>query len=679
MRKISAFLLLFSCLFFLSPQLARATHALGADLIYQYVGPNQYEVTVKFYRDCRGIPTATPVNNITVRYNSSCGAGSAVIDTVAGTGSEISTGLYPPCGITSCNGGNGYGVQEWVYQGIITLPDTCPDWVFSIAINARNAAITTIYNPGLTTLYIEAQLDNLNQRIDSSPVFSTPPVARFCVSHSFSYNQGATDPDGDSLVYSLVDALQGTGNIVDYILPFSGVNPIASSPPVSIDPQTGVITLNPTAIEVGVIAILVEEYRDGILIGSVRRDMQVNIEATCNFTPLLDSTTTFSNITAQCLDSNLYIHLDVPVLCSSISPDGTDFRIIDPMYNIVPTDSGKGVNCTGSPFLTDVILLKLHDPLSLNGVYKVISKVGFDGNTLYNACGIPMPEFDTVSFYFNNCYSGAVDLTNVSVDDENRKMEISWIPPADTIWAAQFQSFNIYRSENPDGNYNTPVATLLSSAARTFTDATVDVPVQPYNYAVRIQLNWGYSGVLSDTIQSIYLQDGIFNADSLTISLSWTPYWGWTNPLYRLMESNDGGISFTAVDGAVTSGTTFNYTRPLAKGKYLVRIETTNGNLLSRSNWFEFDIIKLDVVPPNVITPNGDGINDSFSIENMELYPNSRLTIYNRWGKKIYETGHYRNDWKGENVPEGIYYYTLKIADSKSSEMAGMVCIIRNK
>ena len=79
------------------------------------------------------------------------------------------------------------------------------------------------------------------------------------------------------------------------------------------------------------------------------------------------------------------------------------------------------------------------------------------------------------------------------------------------------------------------------------------------------------------------------------------------------------------------------------------------------------------------MTPNGDNLNDAFFVENLDLYPNSKLNIYNRWGRKVYTSNNYRNDWKGENYPEGVYFYTLKVADSKSSELTGTVNIIRNK
>lgn len=62
---------------------------------------------------------------------------------------------------------------------------------------------------------------------------------------------------------------------------------------------------------------------------------------------------------------------------------------------------------------------------------------------------------------------------------------------------------------------------------------------------------------------------------------------------------------------------------------------------------------------PNVITPNGDNINDYFVIENLEMTEGNRLIIYNRYNKIIYERKNYENNWNADNLPEGIYLYWL--------------------
>jgi len=62
---------------------------------------------------------------------------------------------------------------------------------------------------------------------------------------------------------------------------------------------------------------------------------------------------------------------------------------------------------------------------------------------------------------------------------------------------------------------------------------------------------------------------------------------------------------------------------------------------------------------PNVFTPNNDGTNDFFHIVGLELFPNAKLRIINRWGNEVYKSNNYLNDWDGAGLNEGTYYYFL--------------------
>ncbi|MDR0803111.1 gliding motility-associated C-terminal domain-containing protein [Fluviicola sp.] len=71
---------------------------------------------------------------------------------------------------------------------------------------------------------------------------------------------------------------------------------------------------------------------------------------------------------------------------------------------------------------------------------------------------------------------------------------------------------------------------------------------------------------------------------------------------------------------------------------------------------------------PNIITVNGDHVNDEFYITNLK--PNSRLVIQNRWGNVVFETSNYKNDWggmdmSGQKLDDGVYFYQLITADGK--------------
>jgi len=83
-----------------------------------------------------------------------------------------------------------------------------------------------------------------------------------------------------------------------------------------------------------------------------------------------------------------------------------------------------------------------------------------------------------------------------------------------------------------------------------------------------------------------------------------------------------------------------------------------------------FTIIVLDqnVVVPNVITPNGDNVNDNFVIKNLQDYPNSKLTIFDRWGKQLFTTNNYQNNWNGSGQSAGVYNYILTLPTGKKYE-----------
>ncbi len=66
------------------------------------------------------------------------------------------------------------------------------------------------------------------------------------------------------------------------------------------------------------------------------------------------------------------------------------------------------------------------------------------------------------------------------------------------------------------------------------------------------------------------------------------------------------------------------------------------------------------LVFPNIITPNGDTFNDVFKIEHLGFYPQSALTVFNRWGRVVYATADYRNTWgDAPDVAAGVYFFVF--------------------
>jgi len=93
-------------------------------------------------------------------------------------------------------------------------------------------------------------------------------------------------------------------------------------------------------------------------------------------------------------------------------------------------------------------------------------------------------------------------------------------------------------------------------------------------------------------------------------------------------------------------------------------------------------IVMLGLTIPNVFTPNGDGVNDMFEIPGLGNYTGNELTVMNRWGSTVYQKKGYNNDWNGEGLNEGTYFYLLKVQQQVSGKWdvyKGYITLLRAK
>jgi gliding motility-associated-like protein len=77
-----------------------------------------------------------------------------------------------------------------------------------------------------------------------------------------------------------------------------------------------------------------------------------------------------------------------------------------------------------------------------------------------------------------------------------------------------------------------------------------------------------------------------------------------------------------------------------------------------------------------VITANNDQINDLLEFKYLEFYPNNSLVVLNRWGNVVFEKVGYANDWNGDNLNAGTYFYSLIVNDGEQ-EYKGFIQIVR--
>ncbi|MEL6845106.1 MAG: hypothetical protein AAFP02_18015, partial [Bacteroidota bacterium] len=289
---------------------ASATHFAGGEITYEHLNGNSYRVTMKLFRDCDGINFGS---SQTIRLSpSTSGSSFRVFEQSRSDITVLCPGQVAPCN----NGGFG-GIQEIIYSGIQTFNTLPPGQVYTMSYSTccRNNDITTLFSPGSNSWYISSTLDpNLSIR-NTSPVFLNPPYTFLvvCAGQSVSISPNAFDADGDALQYSLTNCLQGATQTVTYRSGFSGASPLATASGVNVDPFTGLVTFTPTQAQVGVVCILVEEFRNGVKIGEIVRDIQVNIAACTNAPPVVapitnkivaPGTTLCLNVSATDADNN---------------------------------------------------------------------------------------------------------------------------------------------------------------------------------------------------------------------------------------------------------------------------------------------------------------------------------------------------------------------------------------
>ena len=146
-----------------------------------------------------------------------------------------------------------------------------------------------------------------------------------------------------------------------------------------------------------------------------------------------------------------------------------------------------------------------------------------------------------------------------------------------------------------------------------------------------------------------------------------------------------GGTSYTWADGnGIIAGQNAAELsiRPVVNTTYTVTATNANGCSTSAtiSITLKEDYIKINAT--NVLSPNGDGKNDNWVIENIDLYPNNQVFIFDRAGRVIYTKKRYDNSWdgtlRGSPLTEGTYFYVVDFGDGKP-KTKGFITILSEK
>lgn len=552
--------LLVSTLLILSTSKLFAAHIIGGEIYYDYLGNNEYRVTIELYRDCMGAGAAfdNPMGYTVFNADNTIFAEYFV--------PLLSVELLPivyddPC-VTPPND---ICVERGLYIDTITLPPSANGYYISYQRCCWTASIMNILDPGSNGLTLTTVVPgtNLVSVENNAARFNSYPQIVLCSGIALDFDHSATDPDGDSLVYYMCTpptVALGASPIYDpenaapysdvlWDVGFSGVQPFGASSNTTIDPVSGAMSITPSLTGMFVAAVCVEEWRNGVLINTKSR--------------------TFGYRVVNC-EQILPMQVDVfgdAVLIEDCGAAG---------FIVVREDTS-----------TAVVLQLLVGGTATNG-----TDYNFIPDTLVLGVGVAT---DTISVF--------PFLDNLTEGDETLE-------------------FSIIIENICDGTFDTTTAVIT----------IVDY--------IQMQLA---------TEDSINVCDESLSYASLwsNVAFGVPPYSYYWDPLDY---ANNDTLIFPTSD--------------LESGQNLFTVSVTDacGKSITSPEIQVWNQCKL--APPNVLTANGDGINDLFVIKNREDYDQVSLTIINRWGNLVYENSDYQDDWTGHDksgapLSEGVYFYTI--------------------
>lgn len=272
-------------LFSFTPFIVTASHILGGDVTIEYLGKaGYYRVMTNLYLSQGNIPTKTLTISV-YKKNTGVLVQTLQVDLQENLPLTLSYQNIP------CVKSSGYNMILARYSRDIQFdvkkfldPD---GYYFIYSVFGRTTgdnlqpaggvgAIFRLYFPPM-------QQGNGADLINSSPQFTSTSGNFGCVGNLFSFSFNAVDKDGDELRYYLVSPLQSytpSGNIftnVDWLPGYTPSNPIKGDPPLSIDQNTGKLTMKATQTGLFIFTVEVQEWRQGQQIGAIRRDFLVPV------------------------------------------------------------------------------------------------------------------------------------------------------------------------------------------------------------------------------------------------------------------------------------------------------------------------------------------------------------------------------------------------------------------
>lgn len=700
--------LIFMCAFLAMAFVSKGDHLVGGEIYYECLGNDNYRITLKVYRDCNssGAPFDSPAS-IAV-YNSSGGLVN-MLDAYHGGAQLLPVVINNPC----LQAPPDVCVEEAIYSVTVNLPPISGGYHIAYQRCCRNQSIVNLTNPALqgSTYYVAIPEVALNA-CNSSPYFNSFPPLALCIGEELVFNHSATDPDGDQLVYSLCTPFDGGSQANPAPIPangppyaninwgggYSAANPIDGSPAFAIDPVTGELTGVPTQAGQYVVGVCVEEYRNGQLISTNKRDFQFNVvSCLSNIEAIIPIQTSFHDPCSglevtfgnNSVNTQTY-HWDFGV--ENIVSDTSNLQ--NPTY-LFPDTGAYTVSLIGNPGYacadTTIAIVEVYQGISVN-ITSSGNPCADANNFTFDADG----QFGADATFFWE-FSNAIPSTST-----NRN-------PTGIV----FDSLGVYTvsvtisDDNCSGAASSTVETLGRPQAYFQLDTLVgcaplgvlliDESNSPTDYEMFWNLGDGTTGS-GERVLHNFTTTGTFDI-SLTI---WTSEGCLDTSTYTLQQIvqtfpipngelsvdtnfrfifeptfNFEGTSTDAVECSLSTGDGTILSDSISTCSY----EYTYGDTGSYAAVMTFtdvngcqtmDTVFLRVEPeirfyiPNAFTPNGDRINDTWgpSAFGFRVY---ELWVFDRWGKQMFHSTDPFEKWDGTFNNEGNHepvsaVYSYRIA-----------------
>ncbi len=692
-----------------------ATHIVGGEITYRCLGNNQYEINLTVYRDCfNGVPWFDNPAAIGV-YDAQWNLfRNLLVPWNAMNHDTLPVALDNPCLVVPPN----VCVHRSTYRTITTLPFRPGGYTLVYQRCCRNRLIRNLPDPLNTGISIVATLSETSLlECNNSAVFNKWPPVAICVNEPIDFDHSARDADGDSLVYRLCTPLNGPDSLnpqpvpplkgpyaeVVWRPPYSLGNVLGGAP-LSIHPATGFMTGVPNTIGNFVVGVCVDEYRNGVLISTTRRDFQYNV-AECGY-----PTAAFAEVGGACQNEEVRFvnqsnfpgvrwYFDWP---NDLSRTSTVFsptyRFPDTGLYTVALIAGPGLPCADTAFQTirigafhidaalkvdfpqcnnDGLVIQAFD-LSTDTVYGVASwswrLTGSGGFSVQSSAQNPTflvkrpgnYQLRLVALSAGGCRDTAFFSFNAPlpiIDSLKRELTIC---PGDTV--------RLNAGGNPTYTYRwTPETTLsnpMSPYPLAFPAATTDYLVTITNAFCT------YEGMV--TVHVFDKQDFVVSAEPSVIYLG-------AKAQLKALYTGNGVIQWVPPTALSNPNIPNPIAQPNSTTTYIARLKLDGGCVLEREVTITVLFPRCEepfVFFPTGFSPNGDGENDVLRLESRfaeEVY----WVIYNRWGQKIFETTDPNGFWDGtfQGKPQPVetygYYLYVRCPGGTVLEKKGNVTLLR--